>query len=314
MNPPPGSGGGHEGPPEYGPDGRMTDKSYDRELFRLQEDLVDLQKWIKHEGLRVAVLFEGRDAAGKGGVIKRITQRLNHRIARVVAPGIPTERERSQWYFQRYVPHLPAAGEMVLFDRSWYNRAGVEKVMGFCTDAEYREFLRSCPEFERMLVQSGMILIKYWFAISPKEQERRFRSRMEDPRKRWKIGPIDVASRAHWIDYSRARDEMFRHTDTDEAPWYAVGSRREAPRPPELYPSSSADDSLPGDSGRTRRSARSPEGCRLPAPPDRDFALGPRSLWPGRHGFGGRGWGGFLNLVAEERERRWHGSCYVLRP
>ena len=184
---------------DYEEDGRITRQSFNRELLRLQEDLVDLQKWIKREGLRVAVIFEGRDAAGKGGVITRITQRLSNRIVRVVALGIPTEREQSQWYFQRYASHLPAAGEMVLFDRSWYNRAGVERVMGFCTDDEYQEFLRSCPEFERMLVQSGIILIKYWFAISPEEQERRFRSRLDDPRKRWKIGPIDVASRAHWI-------------------------------------------------------------------------------------------------------------------
>jgi polyphosphate kinase 2 len=215
---------GSEGRLEYGPDGRITGKSYNRELLRLQEDLVDLQEWIKHEGLRVAVIFEGRDAAGKGGVIKRITQRLNHRIARVVALGIPTERERSQWYFQRYVSQLPAAGEIVLFDRSWYNRAGVERVMGFCTEEECQDFLRSCPDFERMLVQSGIILIKYWFAISPGEQERRFRARLEDPRKRWKIGPVDIASRAHWRDYSRARDEMLTHTDTAEAPWNLVGA------------------------------------------------------------------------------------------
>ena len=224
MSPPGGRAKGGEGPPEYGPDGRITEKSYNRELFRLQEDLVDLQKWIKREGLRVAVIFEGRDAAGKGGVITRITQRLSHRIVRVVALGIPTERAQSQWYFQRYVSHLPAAGEMVLFDRSWYNRAGVERVMGFCTDDEYQDFLRSCPGFERMLVQSGIILIKYWFAISPEEQERRFESRLEDPRKRWKLGPIDIASRAHWFDYSRARDEMLKHTDTDEAPWHVVGA------------------------------------------------------------------------------------------
>ena len=224
MSPPGGSVEGGDRPPEYGPDGRITGKSYDRELLRLQEDLVDLQEWIKREGLRVAVIFEGRDAAGKGGVITRITQRLSHRIVRVVALGIPTEREQSQWYFQRYVSHLPAAGEMVLFDRSWYNRAGVERVMGFCTDDEYQDFLRSCPGFERMLVQSGIILIKYWFAISPEEQERRFRSRLEDPRKRWKIGPIDVASRARWTDYSRAKDAMFTHTDIEEAPWHMVGA------------------------------------------------------------------------------------------
>ena len=215
---------GSESRLDYGPDGRITRKSFNRELLRLQEDLVDLQKWIKRQGLRVAVIFEGRDAAGKGGVITRITQRLSHRIVRVVALGIPTEKEQGQWYFQRYVSHLPAAEEMVLFDRSWYNRAGVERVMGFCTDDEYQDFLRSCPGFERMLVQSGIILIKYWFAISPEEQERRFRSRLEDPRKRWKIGPIDIASRAHWLDYSRAKDEMFKHTDTDEAPWYVVGA------------------------------------------------------------------------------------------
>ena len=224
MSPPGGPAKGGEGPPEYGPDGRITGKSYNRELLRLQEDLVDLQKWIKREGLRVAVIFEGRDAAGKGGVITRITERLSHRIVRVVALGIPTEREQSQWYFQRYVSHLPAAGEMVLFDRSWYNRAGVERVMGFCTDDEYQDFLRSCPGFERMLVQSGIVLIKYWFTISPEEQERRFESRLEDPRKRWKIGPIDIASRAHWFDYSRARDQMLKHTDTDEAPWHVVGA------------------------------------------------------------------------------------------
>jgi polyphosphate kinase 2 len=209
---------------EYRQDGRIAKKFYESELFRLQEELVDLQQWIKQEGLRVCVIFEGRDAAGKGGVIKRITQRLNPRIARVVALGIPTERERSQWYFQRYVANLPAAGEMVLFDRSWYNRGGVERVMGFCTDDEYREFLRSCPEFERMLVQSGMILIKYWFAISAEEQERRFRSRIDDPSKRWKIGSVDVASRARWTDYSRAKDAMFTYTDIEDAPWNVVGA------------------------------------------------------------------------------------------
>lgn len=215
---------GLEGRLDYRSDGRITGRCYDRELLRLQESLVDLQKWIKREGLRVAVIFEGRDAAGKGGVITRITQRLSHRVVRVAALGIPTERERSQWYFQRYVPHLPAAGEMVLFDRSWYNRAGVERVMGFCTDDEYREFLRSCPEFERMLVQSGMILIKYWFAISPEEQERRFLSRIKDSSKRWKLGPIDIASRARWSDYSRAKDAMFMYTDIEEAPWHVVGA------------------------------------------------------------------------------------------
>ena len=209
---------------KYRADGRIKKRFYERELRRLQEDLVDLQNWIKHEGMRVAVLFEGRDAAGKGGVIKRIIQRLNPRIVRVAALPAPGERERSQWYFQRYVPHLPAAGEMVLFDRSWYNRAGVEWVMGFCTDGEYRDFLRSCPQFERMLVRSGLILIKYWFSISAEEQERRFRARMRDPRKRWKISPVDVASRARWVEYSRAKDTMFTYTDLGVAPWYVVNA------------------------------------------------------------------------------------------
>ena len=168
------------------------------------------------------MIFEGRDAAGKGGVIKRITQRLNPRICRVVALGTPTEREKTQWYFQRYVPHLPAAGEMVLFDRSWYNRAGVEKVMGFCTEEEYREFLRSCPEFERMLIRSGIILIKYWFSVSDDEQERRFQARLDDPTKRWKLSPMDLESRARWVEYSRAKDEMFAQTDFNQAPWYVV--------------------------------------------------------------------------------------------
>jgi polyphosphate kinase 2 len=170
----------------------------------------------------VVVVFEGRDAAGKGGVIKRITERLNPRICRVVALGTPTEKEKSQWYFQRYVPHLPAAGEMVLFDRSWYNRAGVEKVMGFCTDAEYWDFLRACPNFERMLIRSGIILIKYWFSVSEEEQEKRFQARLLDPTKRWKLSAIDLESRARWVEYSKAKDEMFSYTDTKICPWYVV--------------------------------------------------------------------------------------------
>jgi polyphosphate kinase len=195
---------------------------YEKELARLQIELVKLQEWIRHQGLRVVVLFEGRDAAGKGGVIKRITECLNPRICRVVALGTPTEREKTQWYFQRYVSQLPAAGEMVLFDRSWYNRAGVERVMGFCTEEEYREFLRSCPEFERMLVRSGIILIKYWFSISDEEQERRFRDRIDDPTKQWKLSPMDVESRNRWVEYSKAKDEMFAYTDIKQAPWYVV--------------------------------------------------------------------------------------------
>jgi polyphosphate kinase 2 len=203
---------------------KIDNETYEKELFKLQLELVKLQEWIKHEGLKVVVIFEGRDAAGKGGVIKRITQHLNPRICRVVALPAPTEREKTQWYFQRYAPHLPAAGEMVLFDRSWYNRAGVEKVMGFCTDDEYQEFLRSCPEFERMLVRSGIILIKYWFSVSDEEQERRFQSRLEEPHKRWKLSPMDLESRSRWLEYSKAKDEMFAHTDIKQAPWYVVNS------------------------------------------------------------------------------------------
>jgi polyphosphate kinase 2 len=201
---------------------KVSKKLYNNELNQLQIELVKLQEWIKTKGLRVIVIFEGRDAAGKGGTIKRITQVLNPRICRVVALGTPTEREKTQWYFQRYVPHLPAAGEMVLFDRSWYNRAGVEKVMGFCTNDEYWEFLRSCPNFERMLIRSGIILIKYWFSVSEEEQEKRFRARMADPTKRWKLSPMDLKSREMYVDYSKAKDEMFAYTDTKISPWYMV--------------------------------------------------------------------------------------------
>lgn len=201
---------------------KINKELYEKELARLQVELVKMQEWIKAEKLRVVVIFEGRDAAGKGGVIKRITESLNPRLCRVVALGTPTEREKSSWYFQRYVPHLPAAGEMVLFDRSWYNRSGVERVMGFCTDTEYQEFLRSCPEFERMLVRSGIILIKYWFSVSDAEQERRFQKRMTDRTRSWKLSPMDVESRARWVEYSRAKDNMFAHTDIKQAPWYVV--------------------------------------------------------------------------------------------
>ena len=201
---------------------KIKNKFYDQEMARLQIELVKLQEWIKHKGLKVVILFEGRDAAGKGGAIKRITEGLSPRICRVTALGTPTEREKTQWYFQRYVPHLPAAGEMVLFDRSWYNRAGVERVMGFCTEDEYLEFLRSCPEFERMLVRSGIQLIKYWFSVSDEEQERRFQGRIANPIKRWKLSPMDLESRRLWLDYSRAKDDMLRHTDIKQAPWYVV--------------------------------------------------------------------------------------------
>lgn len=197
---------------------------YEAELARLQIELVKLQEWIKAKGLRVVVIFEGRDAAGKGGAIKRITECLSPRICRVVALPAPSERERTQWYFQRYVAHLPSAGEMVLLDRSWYNRAGVERVMGFCTDDEYKEFMRSCPEFECMLVRSGIILIKYWFSVSDEEQERRFQKRITDPLRRWKLSPMDLESRSKWFLYSKAKDEMFVHTDIEEAPWYVVNA------------------------------------------------------------------------------------------
>jgi polyphosphate kinase 2 len=197
---------------------------YIEELAQLQFELIKLQEWVRLQGLKVVVVFEGRDAAGKGGVIKRITQSLNPRICRVVALGTPTERERGQWYFQRYVAQLPARGEIVLFDRSWYNRAGVERVMGFCSEEEYREFLRACPLFEEMLVRSGIYLIKYWFSVNDEEQERRFLDRMRNPSKRWKLSSMDIASRKHWVEYSQAKDVMFAHTDRKRAPWHVVNA------------------------------------------------------------------------------------------
>jgi polyphosphate kinase 2 len=201
---------------------KLPNKKYVKTLADFQVELVKVQQWIKDQGLRVVVIFEGRDAAGKGGAIKRITQSLNPRICRVVALGTPTEREKTQWYFQRYVAHLPASGEMVLFDRSWYNRAGVERVMGFCTEEEYQEFLRSCPEFERMLVRSGVQIFKYWFSVSDEEQERRFKQRIKDPIRRWKVSEMDLKSREKWVEYSMAKDEMFNHTDIKQAPWFVV--------------------------------------------------------------------------------------------
>jgi polyphosphate kinase len=201
---------------------RLGKRAYLAELERLQLELALMQEWMRESGARLAVVFEGRDASGKGGAIKRILERLNPRWCRIVALPAPGERERTQWYFERYVPHLPAAGELVLFDRSWYNRAGVEKVMGFCTPEEHRRFLRQCPEFERMLVEDGIILLKYWFSVSDEEQERRFRARLEDPTRRWKLSPMDLESRARFVDYSRAKDEMFVHTDTRTAPWHVV--------------------------------------------------------------------------------------------
>jgi len=201
---------------------KLETKEYDKKLRKLAIELVKLQEWVKANKLRVVVIFEGRDAAGKGGVIKTIAGCLNPRICRIVALGIPTEKEKSQWYFQRYVSELPSGGEIVLFDRSWYNRAGVEKVMGYCTNEEYEEFLRSCPEFERMLIRSGIILIKYWFSISDSEQEKRFQERINDPTKRWKISQMDIESRDKWVEYSMAKDKMFSYTDTKQSPWYVV--------------------------------------------------------------------------------------------
>ncbi len=202
--------------------GPLTRKQYEKELRRLQEQMVQLEDWVRYRGQRLVVIFEGRDTAGKGGVIKRMTALLNPRFARVVALPAPTERERTQWYFQRYVAHLPSAGEIVIFDRSWYNRAGVEHVMKFATDAEYDDFMRTCPQFERMLVRAGIVLVKYWLSVSDAEQERRFLARINDPSKRWKLSPMDLQARARWVDYSEAKDQMFAYTDIPEAPWYVV--------------------------------------------------------------------------------------------
>jgi polyphosphate kinase 2 len=201
---------------------QLSKQDYEKELAKLQTELVRLQEWVVHHNLRMVVIFEGRDTAGKGGTIKRITERLNARYCKVVALGTPTEREKTQWYFQRYIPSLPAAGEIMLFDRSWYNRAGVEHVMGFCTDEEYDEFLRTCPQIERALVRSGIILVKYWLSISDEEQERRFLERINNPDKRWKLSPMDLEARARWVDYAEAKDEMFAFTDIKEAPWHVV--------------------------------------------------------------------------------------------
>ncbi len=203
---------------------RVPAATYDAELFRMQAELVKVQEWVKTEKQRIVVVFEGRDAAGKGGTIKRVAQYLSPRVARIVALPAPTEREKGQWYFQRYIEQLPSAGEIVLFDRSWYNRAGVEKVMDFCTPAEYRRFLHQCPIFERLLVEDGILLRKYWFSVSDQEQQRRFRSRLEDPMRQWKLSPMDLESITRWEDYSRAKDEMMVHTDIPEAPWYVVES------------------------------------------------------------------------------------------
>ena len=204
---------------------RVPRKPYEKELYRLQAELMKVQEWVRAEGARIVVIFEGRDAAGKGGTIKRVAQYLNPRVAQIAALPAPTEREKSQWYFQRYVEHLPSAGQAVLFDRSWYNRAGVEHVMGFCTKDEYHRFLHQCPIFERLLVEDGIMLRKYWFSVSDDEQERRFKARLGDPMRQWKLSPMDLESITRWEDYSRAKDEMFVHTDIPEAPWYVVESQ-----------------------------------------------------------------------------------------
>lgn len=201
---------------------KLDKEFFEKELTKLQIELVKLQEWIKLKGLKVVILFEGRDAAGKGGVIKTVTECLNPRICSIVALGVPTEKEKTQWYFQRYVEHLPSAGEMKIFDRSWYNRGGVEKVMGFCSEDEYQDFLRTAPEFEKMLMRSGIILIKYWFSVSPDEEEKRFQARIDDPTKRWKLSPMDLKSRDMWEDYSKAKDVMFSFTDTKQSPWFVV--------------------------------------------------------------------------------------------
>ncbi len=203
---------------------RLDRQTYEAELLRLQAELVKLQEWVRVRGARVVIVFEGRDAAGKGGTIKRVTQYLNPRVARIVALPAPSERQRTRWYFQRYVEQLPSAGEIVLFDRSWYNRAGVERVMGFCTEEEVQEFFRSCPQFESMLTRSGITLIKYWFSVSDEEQEHRFQRRLSDPTRRWKLSPMDLRSREKWLEYSKAKDDMFAYTDTKESPWWVVNA------------------------------------------------------------------------------------------
>ncbi len=219
-----GNGHGKKAAQQPGGPPKLPRHLYETELFRLQGELVEMQEWVRAEGARIVIVFEGRDAAGKGSTIKRVTEYLNPRVARITALPAPTERERSQWYFQRYTDHLPAAGELVMFDRSWYNRAGVEHVMGFCTKEEYSRFLHQCPIFERLLVEDGILLRKYWFSVSDEEQQRRFKSRLDDPMRRWKLSPMDLESITRWEDYSRAKDEMFVHTDIPEAPWHVVES------------------------------------------------------------------------------------------
>jgi polyphosphate kinase len=249
---------------------RLRRKLYETELYRLQGELVKMQEWVRSEGARIVVIFEGRDAAGKGSTIKRVTEYLNSRIARIAALPAPTERERTQWYFQRYVDHLPAAGELVLFDRSWYNRAGVEHVMGFCTGEEYSRFLHQCPIFERLLVEDGILLRKYWFSVSDEEQERRFRSRLDDPMRRWKLSPMDLESVTRWEDYSRAKDEMFVHTDIPEAAWHVVES--EDKRRARINMIAHLLSSIP------YRDVQPPNFTFPPRPPARGYVRAPRDM------------------------------------
>ncbi len=255
--------------PKVGGGKKMPRRKFECELAKLQLELVKMQDWIKEHGLKVAVLFEGRDAAGKGGTIKRIIDPLNPRVCSIVALPAPTLREQTQWYFQRYVAHLPAAGEMKLFDRSWYNRAGVEHVMGFCTEEEHREFLHTVPQFEQMLIRSGIILVKYWFAVSDEEQERRFQGRLRDRVKRWKLSPMDLESRSRWFDYAKAKDEMFHYTDTPESPWWVVDADIKRRAKAELHRPPSLDDSLRGDRAAEAEVAAATSGrSQIPSAPD----------------------------------------------
>ena len=253
-------------------DASVSKRLYEAELLRLQAELTTMTEWIRESGARVVVLFEGRDAAGKGGVIKRISEYLSPRICRIVALPAPTERERGQWYFQRYVDQLPSAGEFVLFDRSWYNRAGVEHVMGFCTSTEYHRFLAQCPVFEHLLIDDGIILVKYWFSVSDDEQERRFQSRVNDPLRRWKLSEMDLEARQRWSDYSRAKDTMFLHTDTPESPWYVVDAEDKRRGPDQLHRPPPRPGALPADRRGPPQAAQAGEGRRLPSP-----APGPRT-------------------------------------
>src|SRR5438876_9263029 len=249
---------------------KLPRQLYETELYRLQGELVKMQEWMRNEGARIVVIFEGRDAAGKGGTIQRVAQYLNPRAARIVALPAPTERERTQWYFQRYIDHLPAAGELALFDRSWYNRAGVEHVMGFCTKEEYHRFLHQCPIFERLLVEDGILLRKYWFSVSDSEQQRRFRSRLDDPMRRWKLSPMDLESITHWEDYSRAKDEMFVHTDIPEAPWHVVES--EDKRNARINMIAHLLSSIP------YHKVREPDLKLPPRPPSQGYVRAPRDM------------------------------------